>query len=848
MLPAPTAVNLAPVPSGAGEGPATGGPAAPAAPVGAAQPSGASAGPASPEISMREWVYKFMNQQTQRQEGMISGLQAVFRGDNAVDIIKPLLVLAGQGDLDVNVGEVHITAESGNVDKDKGLVRLFKDVKAEGRDFVIRADHILYSFADQSLTSDGPVEIERDAVAADGTKTPAMTLNGLGADVDMGLKTMKIRSNVVAHVIKVSKDFLAAGGDSEPLPLEPTDVTITSDGPMTYQHLARKVTFTQNVKAVYGPRVLTCDELTVQLGNVEGKRDPVVSDIFAVGNVTLSFQGQVARGQKLEWHNVTQSATLEGETCEVTSPDFRIAGQKLVLYRVTSRFDVKGPGTLHWGTQAAPDPPQPSEAPAPSPAEAAAAAVPVGILKLSKDNNITVTWQTSMSYDVQARYATFAGGVVARQTDSSLKCDQLKINFRQDSSDIDSVVAAGNVSVRDVNATSGRDILCQELTWNAQADTVELTAVKGQSVSITQGPLTVSSSRLVLDNARTSLDCPAPGRLTMVPADAAQPSSPVTVQWQDSMQFVQRPQPAATFTGGVLAQRGDESLKAGRLRIDFDPKMNPLKVTARDAAVIEVRSTSDLFPAAGAASTPPAGATAMDAGNRWKLSGDSITIEPPKQTIWSDAPGTLGVVQHGASAGDISWQKQMRLDSVKSEAHFEGGVDADMPGGALKCDDLTVTFDEERQLRFARAEGGVQFDETGQKPWRLKSAVADAVFGSGGTLRQLIARGDGAHLVEVSDQTSTVSSLRLTLSLDTAEGGSRPSISRAVAEENVTVTYAKDPPIQGTGDRLEWDRTSDTYTLTGEPRARVVRGGLVTSSHKIILKRPSGEAISAPGE
>ncbi len=865
------------VPS-AGNGPAAGSPATPApqtASTGPAQQAAAAPGPASPEISMREWIYKFTNQQTQRQEGVISGQQAVFKGDNAVDIVKPLLVLLGQGDVDVDLGEVHITAQSGSVDKSKGLVRLFTGVTADGRDFSIHADHVLYNASDHTMTSDGPVDIVRYNVAADGTKTPAMTLSGQGIEVNTDLNTMRILSHPVAHIIKVSKDFLAVGTDAQPLPLEPMDVTVTSDGPMTYLHKDRKVTFTKNVKAVYGPRTLTGDELTVELGDVEGKRDPVVSRILAVGNVTLTYQDQVARGQRLEWQIVTQSATLEGDTCEVASPEFRLVGQTLVLYRLTSRFDVKGPGALYWGPPAVADPPQPAAAPSAAAGSkllgpralgpwAAAAAAPVGILTLSKDNKVTVTWQTSMSYDVPARYATFAGGVVAQQTDSSLKCDQLKINFRQESSDIDSVVATGNVSVRDVNATSGRDILCQELTWNAGADTIELTAVKGQTVTITQGPQTVSSSHLVLDNAQGALDCPAPGRLTMAPAGAQEGAAPVTVSWQQSMHFTQRPAPQASFNGGVVAQRGDESLKADSLGIDFDAKMNPLKVTALKGADIEVRSNSALFPSASSAApsapaVPAAVAAATGDGSFWRLSGDSITIEPPSQTISSDAPGTLSVLQHGSSAGTISWQKQMRLDSVKSEAQFEGGVDAQMPAGTLKCDRLTVTFeviDGVRQLRHGRAEGNVRFESTEQNPWRLKSAVADAIFGPASALRQIIARGDDTHMVEASGrygdetagQSSTVTSRRLTLSLDTAAGEGNPSISRAVAEEDVTVTYATQPPVQGTGDKLEWDRSTDTYTLTGEPVARVVRGALVTSSRKINLNRRTGATTGTPGE
>ena len=177
-------------------------------------------------------------------------------------------------------------------------------------------------------------------------------------------------------------------------------------------------------------------------------------------------------------------------------------------------------------------------------------------------------------------------------------------------------------------------------------------------------------------------------------------------------------------------------------------------------------------------------------------------------------------------------------------AHFVGGVTSDMTGGSLKCDDLTANFDQDRKLRFARCEGNVEFDATGDNPWKMKSATADAVF-KDGVLQQVISRGDDAHKVEVVDQTRTLLSRLLTLILEQAADGSN-SISRAVAEQDVSVTYNQDPPILATGDKLVWDRVSNNYTLTGEPRARLIRGGIPTSSSTIVISRPTGASPGGP--
>jgi len=830
--PGPPAQPAAPTPATAPPTPAS----TDAAPEAAATPPRAG----NSEISLAGWKGVFVDPETQRKEGEIQGRMAVLRGNTAVDIIEPILELLGE--VDVQLGSVRVTAKNGSVDKDMSLVRLVNDVRAVGKDFEIRTDEVLYNFADRALTSDGRVEIRKDNVDAEGVRTPALELKGQGLSVDMTLQSMKILSDAEAHIFNVSPDFLAAGGPTDAVEASPTDVIITSEGGMLYQHAAYKVVFTKNVRAVYGDRTLTCDELTIQLGRAEGRKKLEVSDMFASGNVELSFQDQVATGQSLEWHNVTQSGTLVGQPCQVRSPEFRMVGDRLTFYRLNSRFDAKGPGQLFWG--------EGTGAPTPPPAGTQGPTWQAGPLNLRKDAPVHIQWTASMSYDVPARFAVFAGDVAIRQEDSSLTCDQLKLNFRADSPDVESIVATGNVSIRDAATENGRDISCQELTWNAETNTVELNAERGQTVNITQGRQSISSARIVFNNNDGSLQCPAAGSLVLEPErepGAGADALPTTVEWQDSMRFVRQPLPLATFAGSVIARHGEESMQADRLRIEFDADMAPARIIARGGALIDVQSDQGL--AAGPVGPAPVESPqpAASPDSRWRLTSDSITIEPAEQVIRSDAPGTLNVIQAAAVTGTISWQRSMQLDSAASTAAFEGSVAGDMAGAVLRCEKLTVSFDEARRLRHAHAEGNVQFDATGENPWQLKSNSADAVFAGGGGLRQFIARGDANSRVEVSDENRTLRAQRLTLFLDTAEEDSRPTIVRAIAEVDVTVDYNQEPKIQGSGDRLEWDRESDTYTLTGDPRAQVRRGGLPTSSRKIVISRPTGKTVGRSG-
>ena len=123
------------------------------------------------------------------------------------------------------------------------------------------------------------------------------------------------------------------------------------------------------------------------------------------------------------------------------------------------------------------------------------------------------------------------------------------------------------------------------------------------------------------------------------------------------MRFVQGPPAVATFSGNAQAQRGQQSMKADNLRLDFDPDMKPLKITAQGGAVLDVSSTQGLAigalgaasaPAAPAAAAQPAvappppaaaqpAATAPPAAaqqpSHWRLTGETLIIEPPSR--WS---------------------------------------------------------------------------------------------------------------------------------------------------------------------------------------------------------------------
>jgi lipopolysaccharide export system protein LptA len=788
-------------------------------------------------FTIYDWELPLMDTQSGRKEADIRGSKAVRTEEGLYQVVKPIasiLSAAEQQGLDVKLGTIRITADKATVNKSGGEVRLFDNVRARGEDFEIRAEEVLYNVADRTLTSDSPVQIRTEQEPEEGGEAPRMIINGTGLSVNVTLRKMSIRSDVTTRLHQVSRTFLAAGPEDGGGSTQPGDVVISCSGEMVYEHGAQKVVFHRNVEAAYQGRDLRCEELTVMLN---GAADSAmeVNRILANGDVELVYEDQVARGKSLDWHNVIQSGTLTGDPASVQTSEFEITGSELTFYQMNNRFDAKGAGELfRHGT--------PPAAAGEEPEEEAAAPI-----SLSRDAPLRIAWTDSMTYDLPGRFAGFTGGVRVRQRENQLKCDELKINFAEESGDIASVQATGNVEVVDTGgagADGGREVRCSQFAWDAQEGRVELTAPEGDSVEITQDGQHITSSHVVFDQTANTLECPAAGRLAR-PAAEGDHGGAVDVRWDQSMRYEQGESPVATFRGDVLAVSGGDSIQTEALRVEFNAENDPVRIVAEGDTTIDVRSDGGAL-----AGTGPGAPSEVDEGDApqadaWRLRCEAVTIEPQKEMIRSETPGSLILLQDQGSAGNIAWQGAMQLDSTANRAVFRKGITAEVSGVTLNCDELKMDFNDAGELRHARADGDVRFIDSGPDAWRLESASAEAVFASGGELRQFIAR----EAVELSDRHNTVNCERLTLFLDEVPGEQGPSIRRAVAERDVVVVHeADDDRLEGTGDRLTWDRETDTYVLTGDPRAHVRRAGLETSPKRFVFHRTTGEPVPGNGD
>jgi lipopolysaccharide export system protein LptA len=807
------------------------------------------------ETELQKFVSTLWDPERDREDAVVEGDRAVLK-EAIYEVFLPVVLVnmwPAEGEpLDVELEKVRVQAERAELDEEKGIVRLFGNVTATGEDFQIVTDSVVYKVVDRSLTSDEAVRIRKDKLDEEGGRTPALVVEGRQLRVDLAARHMSILKEVEATLYGVSQDFLAADLSAPAEGDEPREVVITSDGRLLYEHLAKNVNFEQNVHAVSGDRELRCDQLTILLGQTEEQDRLEVSNITATGEVELSYVDQVARGRKLEWHNVTQTGLLTGDAdrpASMTTPEFEMTGERLTFYRVNDRFHAEGPGSLRWTAtgEAAPDEP-PDQPPGWG----------LGPLQLSNSRPVRVTWQTSMTYHVPDRVASFVGEVVAQQQNSSLSCEQLTLTLEPGGGQMRKVEAEGGVTIHEQAVPEGRDVLCDRLVWDAPRDTVQLTAAEGQVVTVQAGLHTIAAPHIVLDNAEQTLHCPVAGELTARPSptdglagEDAAALEPIRVAWQREMHFRQRPAPLARFSGDVVASRAGQLISGQELSVEFGPEMTPVKMAVGGGAVVDVFSAPPGPASGGAQPAPDAagrGASLLPGiaemkGERWRLTCEEIEILVAEELITSSRPGSLSVLQGDVATGTITWERSLALDFGNDVARFGGNVSADVSGTTLKSEKLKLDFDEKRDLRHVWAEESVYFTQQREDAWELESQFAEAVFAANSQLREVIAR----EKVEVRDEQRVLNCQMMQLFLEKIAAEPEPVLQRAVAQQDVAVRYVQEERLEAEGDRLEWERVSDTYVLTGEPHALLRRGSLMITNDRILLDRPSGRMTLPPG-
>lgn len=759
-------------------------------------------------------------------------------------VIKPVLLVkfTTGGEVQVDHRDVRMTASKAVWDDENGTVRLEGGVTVAGEDFEAQVDNVTYTMKPHRLSSEGDVLIQKFSGDPE-HRQPVMETTGRGLTADLVLSKMTIESDVVTRLFRVSEEFLKAETE-QPEPDKVTgNVVIRCDGRLVYEHKARKLSYHKNVRVESGAKTLSCGHCTIRMEEAGPDGRLHVSDMLAEGSVELKTPTQNARGRKLHWEDLRQTAELTGKPCVVEGEQFEITADKLSLYRLNARFQVDGPGTLHW---VPPENEKPDEAPDEPPGA-------ISPIDFNTNDPLRVQWQESMTRDAEGNTAAFKGDVIVTQKDSSLKCDALQISFDAETSGVSSITAEGAVRVRTPVGEVSRDVICGFLEWKAAENTVELRAKEGEQLTITQGRQKIFSSHVVINNTEKSIESPVAGRLMVMDEgdDAAQDTA-IVVAWKKAAHLTHGDKPVALFTGEVAARRQDKAIEADELQVDFDEDMNPILIRATGNAMVDVLSkpeegapeaTEDAKEEATGGAVPPAPAATTT--GRWRLASRQITLVPLKNLIIADTPGTLTRLENDVVTGTIEWKRAMRLDGTEKFALFEGDTVADMVDSQLKADELRLDFVDKdepirRELNHLSARGHVEFAAKHEQAWLMKADSAEVVLAPGSELRQVIARDN----VQVIDQQRMLTARLLVVTFTKLEGQQDPVVSHAVADGDVHVAYT-DAPKEAGGDRLEWDCEDDIYLLTGTP-AWIKKDNLVSRNRIIRMHRPTGEEQRPP--
>jgi len=808
-------------------------------------------------VTLKGFTYSIYGDKD-RPEAEIEGKEARYWDrEKLYDIVAPIILAtvrssATKEGVDVQLRKVRLTAERAKLLGGEDVVYLYDKVHAESEDLAISTGNVTYQASKHRLESDAELLLQRYRTDSSGQKALSMEVTGKGFSLDLTLKKIVVRKEPVAKLFSVSGDFLAGEGKLSAREGSAEDVVLTGRGRLIYEHPARTVTFTGGVRVTFGDKTLRCDRLVLSVGESNKKARMGITNMIASGHVEFTCGDQQARGERLEWQTVTQMCELTGKGATLRTSEFAIQADQLSFFRMNSRFQVVGAGTMLWAgaDTNAQSPAAEGEAP---PAERT---LGLGGLRFDQGRPVEVTWLESMTYDRTENRALFKGSVRVSQQEDYLSAETLAIEFDAGNEQLTRMTAQGNVKLSGLSADSQQESVCELAVWDAANRALSLSSPGGQTVLKLGGGQKLVSRDVVLYPGQDRLSCPGGGSMTLPSADEGEgKTGPVSVEWKKSMQFERGEKATALFEGEVKARGGGQKISSESLEVNFDANMKPVKITATGDAVLEARQSEPAAKSDESQQSPgddgghessgeePLSLSQL-AGERsaLRISCPELVIEPPQGMLHCTGAGMAELLGENGVTDSIRWKERMRASTLENSAYFEGDVEARVRGATLLSKKLRVDFDRNGELRHIKADEEVEFSNAGEGSWQLRCGSAEAFFILRSRLREMVAR----HAVRVADAERTLRADLLHLFFDTESEGN-PTLTRAIARGGVSMSYDISPKITATGDELQWDRAGDMYVLTGAPYAELRRGLHTTRSGRISLDRTTGKRLLPQG-
>ncbi len=789
-------------------------------------------------LTVKEFSRKVRGEDSGKTETSISGEKAVLRKDNLYRIFSPVIVslakeLAEEGDVDVEMNNVRLTADHAIFDEDESRIELKNSVRATGDDFVITTESVTYEADEQKAHGSRPVRLERYRKTEDGEKEQTMVVTGTGLRGDLVVSSVQLQKDVKAVLMNVSQEFMASGSSEETAETGKEagkrTIVIRSEGPMIYEDGARQVTFKKNVRLTSEGKRLRAEKVVIQLVKKD-KGGMKVEGLTAHEKVKLSFENKEATGDTLVWKNVTQAGVLNGKPAQLDTPRFTVEGKELTFVRLDNRFQVKGAGKLVR---------KPGEKQAREAAED-----PEG-MQFSEGSPITVTWKEGMTYDSGAREASFRKNVLVQQEQTKIKCDSMDMLFDDSGNKVQKITSTGSVEITGGKGSKKRHARCHRAIWKGDERAVILKAKEGEQVEVKSAREKLYSSTVSYLPGSDRLECPVAGKIILLEREEENKErSPMVVTWKSFMLYERSTGSQAVFQGDVHVEQTGRDLSARFLRVMFNAKQEPVQVIASGDARLQVEGAPEV-----GRETDKAGEKKEKGENieNWHLTSDRIEGYLQEDRVKAAGPGKLFIKRTKSDGDWIKWKDRMRANFGKSYAEFYGKVRSSFGGAKLDSEKLRLDFNARRELRHLNAKGKVRFVSTGKQAWKMKAEFAEAIFAPGSVLSQIIARDN----VVVRDKNRRLKSEFLILFFQEQSGGKGQgqSLKRALARRNVRVRYQGEDEgeekLRASCDRLDWDAESDKYRLKGDP-AELEKGKMQMDGENIIVDRGSGH-VSLPG-
>ena len=371
------------------------------------------------------------------------------------------------------------------------------------------------------------------------------------------------------------------------------------------------------------------------------------------------------------------------------------------------------------------------------------------------DGDVTIRCTGKLVLQRESSSAAFHEDVEVVSGDMTLSADEMLVFFDSKTRKPRSLVATGNVVVRDPKAHA----LGSKLTWDAANQLIAL--VGEPKVVIVTKQVTLKADRALFYQKENEIETPGHGYLvkrvdpnapaqgpSAFPAPAstepAAPPKPIEIVWQGSMVF-RRLDHIAVFTKAVKATRGQAQLTSEKLEVFFDDNNEQAQKVQAQGAVKLVEdqrvctgSRLVFFPDKGTGrlmGDPYAEAKQDDVIVRSKI---LCFFDKEAKTV-ADGPGEL--ISAGKPGADpdanppthVQWLGRMTMLRKENRAVFEKHVVARRGVNVVCGDTVVANLDSESQVQTLVARGNVDVSQPGRTAtsdafeWKFKDKTLDLV-------------------------------------------------------------------------------------------------------------------------